>query len=252
MDEKTRRKYAHIATLGSYQAHLAEAIDAIQCAVDTCSRPAVSFSFGKDSLVCMDIALRVDPNILVINIDRGEGGDITEAIKMYVEYTAKCRINFHRVKTPRTIMQIYRDAGGINVVEKAEVTMNLIRGFELANKQFSIDCSIMGLRREESKIRSYLRKYGTFHKTKSGTTPYKCKPVLNWSGKEIWAYIVSNDLPYISYYDRAARFDGYERARYSNWAGSAYKEHGRMQKLRYIAPDLYNILAWEFPEVHEW
>jgi len=235
-----------------YKKRLAEAKNAVQQAVDTCNVPAVSFSFGKDSLVCVDIARQIDPDILVLNIDRGEGGDVREAIDMYDQDVEEHCLNYHRVSTPRSIMQIYREAGGINEVDKMEITSNLIRGFMIANKWFSVDCSIMGLRTEESTGRSHLRKFGTFHKTKSEKIPYKCKPVLNWTGSEIWGYIVSNDLPYISFYDREARFDGYEKARYSNWAGSSFKEWGRFARLKYTMPELYNRFAVEFPEVREW
>lgn len=252
MDERSRKKYLLISKMSRYKKRLAEAKDAIQQAVDTCNMPAVSFSFGKDSLVCVDIARQIDPDILILNIDRGEGGDIQEAVDIYDRYAEGHRLNYHRVKTPRSVMQIYRDAGGINEVEKMEITSNLIRGFTTANKRFEVDCSIMGLRTEESTGRSHLRKYGTFHRTKTGKMPYKCKPVLNWRGEEIWAYIVSNDLPYISFYDREARFDGYEKARYSNWAGSSFKEWGRIARLKYTMPELYNKFAAEFPEVREW
>ena len=71
MDDINKRRFLLHAKTQEYQNDLAEAVLAIQQAVETCNTPAVSFSFGKDSLVCMDIARRINQNILVINIDRG-------------------------------------------------------------------------------------------------------------------------------------------------------------------------------------
>jgi 3'-phosphoadenosine 5'-phosphosulfate sulfotransferase (PAPS reductase)/FAD synthetase len=256
MDEQTKKKYLIIAKSHEHRERINEANQAIMQAIQTCKMPAVSFSFGKDSLVCVDLARKIAPDILILNIDRGEGGDIQEAIDIYSKFAYAHNLNFHRVKTPRSIMQIYREAGGINVVEKKEITVNLMRGFVIANKRFKIDCAIMGLRAEESNGRKQLLKYGTFHEVKQkyrdDKIKYKCKPVLNWRGEDIWAYIISNNLPYLSFYDRAAKFSGYENARYSNWAGSAYKERGRFSILKYTMPELFNRFAVEFPEIREW
>lgn len=248
MDELTKEKFMLIYESGRYRKHLKEAIEAIQTAIENCKNPAVCFSFGKDSLVCLDIAAKIKPDILIINIDRGKGGDIEEAVKMYDEYAKERNLNYHRVKTPKEIFEIYKEAGSIEKLSRKNIRANLLRGIKKAREIYNIDCEIIGLRAEESRGRSYLNRYGTFHYSENEKI-YKCKPVLHWKDDEIWAHIVGNNLPYTSWYDKEAEFDSYEKARYSNWAGLFLINKGRFARLRKNYPKEFQELATAFPEV---
>jgi 3'-phosphoadenosine 5'-phosphosulfate sulfotransferase (PAPS reductase)/FAD synthetase len=250
MDEINKRRFLLIAKTQEYQSNLAEAVLAIQEAIEKCKNPAVNFSFGKDSLVCMDIARQIKPDILIINIDRGFGGDVPDAMDTYKSYFSKNNINFKRVKTPQSIFEIYTEAGSLHKINKERVKRNLILGIKKAIMEYRIDCSIIGLRAQESIGRNKLKSRGNFYYTKSDGV-FHCCPVLNWSSDQIWAYIVSNDLPYLKWYDLEAEFDGYGNSRYSNWAGLYMYETGRIVRLKKTYPELYNIFASEFPEVRE-
>jgi len=248
MEEWQKELYLNISKLPRYHRRLAEAEDAIRRAVETCQVPAVSFSFGKDSLVCLDIARRIKSDILVINIDRGAGGDLQEAVDLYNDYAQQHGLNYHRVRTPREILDIYRETGNISSVSRSVLKANLLSGAKAADEQFGVDCKIMGLRAEESRGRTYLRRFGTFHYSERQGR-YLCKPVLHWRGDEIWAYIVSNQVPYLRWYDLEAPFVGYERARYSNWAGGFNKEEGRFVRLKRNYPEEYRLLVSVAPDV---
>lgn len=249
MDNKERRKYQLVSQTEDFKKRVKEAQKSIRKAIDTCQSLAVSFSFGKDSLVCLDIARKIKSDILIINIDRGEGGDLPSAVEMYRKFAENQNLNYHRVKTPKSVFQIYEEAGSIFDVEKDDMKQNLLSGIRKAIDIFNIDCSIVGLRAEESSGRKYLRKYGTFHYSETEQI-YKCKPILNWTGRQIWAYIMSENLPYLDWYDKMAKFEGgYERARYANWAGLFMKEEGRLSKLAITYPEYFRELAKEFPEI---
>ena len=248
MEEWQKDKYLMIARLPRMERRIKEAEAAIRQAVETSSNPAVSFSFGKDSLVCVDIATKIKPDILIINIDRGKGGDLEEAVEMYDKYAKQQGWNYHRVKTPRELLDIYKEAGSITKVSREKNRANLLKGILAARKQFSIDCEITGLRTEEATGRGYLRRFGTFHFSKAENI-WKCKPVLHWTGEDVWAYIISRNLPYLRWYDLEAPFVGYERARYSNWAGVYMAEQGRFVRLKHNYPEEYALLAKTFPEI---
>lgn len=251
MDIYERERFRLVAKSRGYQRRLKEAEKAIRQAVQQCKNPAVSFSFGKDSLVCLDIARRIKPDILVINIDRGEGGDIQEAVKMYDDFARETKLNYHRVRTPKEIFEVYQEAGSVLNLTHGILRKNLMAGVRIAQKRFNIDCQIIGLRAEESSERMHLLRHGTFHYAKTDKV-YKCKPVLHWKGDEIWAHIISNDLPYVSWYDKEASFCGYEQARYSNWAGLAQKTWGRFARLKKNYPNEFNMLAGMFPEIRRY
>ena len=250
MDDINKRRFLLHAKTQEYQNDLAEAVLAIQQAVETCNTPAVSFSFGKDSLVCMDIARRINQNILVINIDRGYGGDVPDALSTYNDYFTRYNINFKQVKTPMSIFEIYHKAGDLHKINKDRVKRNLMAGIKKAQLEYDIDCSIIGLRTQESNGRAKLKSKGCFYYTKSDGI-FHCCPVLNWTYEHIWAYILSNNLPYLKWYDIESHFDGYENSRYSNWAGLFMYETGRIVRLKKSYPELYNNFAAEFPEVRD-
>ena len=112
IDNETRETYLLRSRLPAFKRRVDQAEQAISQAVETCDNPAVSFSFGKDSLVCADIATRIKSDILIINIDRGRGGDLDEAVEMYDKYAKEQGWNYHRIKAPREIFEIYQEAGG--------------------------------------------------------------------------------------------------------------------------------------------
>lgn len=251
MEEYERERFRLVAKSARYRRRLAEAEGAIRQAVRESKVPAVAFSFGKDSLVCLDIARRIKPDILVINYDRGDGGDLEEAVELYGRYAQENGINYRRVKTPKEILEIYREAGSIERLNRNDLLKNLMAGVRRARKLFGLDCEITGLRSEESWGRGYLNRYGVFHYSATDKI-FKCKPVVHWKGDEIWAYIVSNDLPYLPWYDLEAAFEGYERSRYSNWAGVFQVERGRFARLRKNYPEEFKRLAAMFPEAMHW
>jgi len=248
INKEAQETYLLKSRLPAFKRRVAQAEQAISQAVETCKNPAISFSFGKDSLVCVDIATRIKPDILIINIDRGRGGDLDEAVEIYDTYAREQRWNYHRIKAPREIFEIYQEAGGVNKLKRGVIKKNLVAGFKTAREQLKYDCEITGLRANENNERQYLRKYGTFHYSTAEKT-WKCKPVLYWSGDDIWTYIISRGLPYLRWYDLEARFTGYDKARYSNWAGLIGRTYGRITRLKYNYPREYAQLAKVFPEI---
>ena len=248
IDNETCEKYLLAARLPVFNRRVERALQVVKQAVETCKNPAVSFSFGKDSLVCVDIATQIKPDILIVNIDRGKGGDLEEAVEMYDKYAKQQGWNYHRVKTPREVFEIYKEAGGVTKLKRGVVNKNLLAGAGRAIKQFNIDCQVLGIRTEESKGRRYSAKHGALFVPKASTV-YKCRPILHWTGADVWAYIVSRNLPYLRWYDLEAPFVGYERARYANWAGIYMAEQGRFVRLKYNYPEEYALLAKTFPEI---
>jgi len=190
MEQWQKDQYFMTALLPRFKRRLEEAQNALKQAIKTCRNPAVSFSFGKDSLVCVDIARQIKPDILIINIDRGQGGDLEEAVEMYDNYAQKYKLNYHRVKTPKEIFEIYREAGGLSNIKREILKNNLMAGIKKAINEFDIDCLIFGLRGEESLGRKYSGKYGLFYFSKTEEI-WKCRPVFGWKGEDVWAYIIS-------------------------------------------------------------
>ncbi len=106
----------------------------------------------------------------------------------------------------------------------------------------------LGLRKEESQGRQMsLTIRSPIYQMKSGF--WKCCPLANWTGKDVWAYIISKDLVYPEFYNFTALGDSREWIRSASWVTTDGANKGRLVWLKYYYPQYYRQLLREFPEV---
>jgi predicted phosphoadenosine phosphosulfate sulfurtransferase len=106
---------------------------------------------------------------------------------------------------------------------------------------------MMGLRREESRGRarllagrkSYRRQYDNMR---------VCCPLAEWSGRDIWAYLLTNDLPYLKVY---TYMPNPESAR-SDVFTTRMRRYGVMSQVRHANLSHYNELVLAFREFMAW
>ena len=75
-----------------------------------------------------------------------------------------------------------------------------------------------------------------------------CQPIVEWRYNDVWAYIVSNNIPYCRTYDKMWDMPEADQ-RISYWAGETKRTYGRWAWLKRNYPDLFNKLAAQIPEV---
>ncbi|MFN7135086.1 MAG: phosphoadenosine phosphosulfate reductase family protein, partial [Myxococcales bacterium] len=111
-----------------------------------------------------------------------------------------------------------------------------------------------GMRAEESRRRRYaLGTLGPRYETKSRAS-WTCCPLAWWSGRDVWAYLVTRDLPWLSRYDRVPGEQGRERQR-SDWAWLCSEEvwrRGQGRAMREADPAAWQSLVARYPEVARW
>lgn len=164
--------------------------------------PAVfANSFGAEDMVLVDLIARHQLNIGVFSLDTGRLPAETYTL---MEKTAE--------KYPQLKVQVffpdaaqveaYVNSNGINAfyhsVEMRKECCR-IRKLEplkraLANKK----AWITGLRREQSPTRTDM----ATQEYDAGNGLEKFNPLLEWSEKEVWAYIRANDVPYNELHDK--------------------------------------------------
>ena len=158
----------------------------------------VSFSAGKDSTVCADLANRVCPGIPMLMVDPGGpthwlGAEREKFLKFAHEKGwnlrlfpwDKWRIGWHGEETSSLHVDMFRE---LNDYAKKEGYSTLI----------------MGIREKESKNRKILAKMrGDDYQRKDGMRVLL--PVMRWSSDAIWAYTVSRGLPWLSIYDTTGK-----------------------------------------------
>lgn len=215
--------------------------------LNKCKNPYISVSFGKDSLVCMDIILKIKPDIRVVWVDRGEGGDLPDTYKLIDYYKKERNMNLIHLKTPHSLFELFNMYPIDEIASKRLITKQLKETFNKYTKKSNTDGIIWGLRAEESKgRRHYAMTYGAIRKDKNGVL--WCSPVLYWKSYEIWAYIFTNALKYLNYYDITSENDfDRQNKRYSNWVGDHGISEGRIWVIKRYYPELFQKLIAKFP-----
>lgn len=211
--------------------------------------PYISVSFGKDSIVCLHLTLQCNPNIKVVWVNRGEGGDIEDIQRVIKWYKDNYNINLIELKTGYSILDLYRKSSIEYMEHNLSITKMLKKSFNDFNLVDKTDGIIWGIRAEESFKRTWLVKSkGVINKEKSGIT--KCTPLAYWKSEDIWAYIYHNKLAYLDWYDICSKNDyDREKLRYSNWAGIFAMERGRFLEIKRFYPKLWQKLQLICPEI---
>ena len=222
-----------------------DALRTIRGFLDSVDRPYVSVSWGKDSIVVMDLCYRVRP-IPVIWVDRGRGGDIPATLDVVAHYE-DAGYDIRRIPTPMSIMDLHRRYSIDELERGGHIPKMLKETFRDAERDF--DGSLWGIRAEESPARKKMaRGKGKIFRRRSGLLV--CSPILGWTARDVWAYIHGRGLRYSAAYDMlAAGPMDRERLRQSNVAGIVNIGNGRMSELKRLAPDIYQELAEIRPEI---
>ena len=247
-----REMYRLHAKLPAFKKRVAKTEEIILQALDRIGNPYAAVSFGKDSMVMLHLIIQQKPDIPMVWSDRGEEAELPATYPFIELVKEKYGINLQVIKPEMSMFEIYRRHGLPEIddgVTKSIVTeINLLRTFAKYIKDNGIDGYFQGLRADESHARLMMGAcHGPiFERKKDGLTV--CNPLLWWTGRDVWAYIVANDVPYHPEYDND-KFKSREDIRISNWSGLYMSRKGRMVDLKYYHPDLYQKLISEFPEV---
>jgi len=214
----------------------------------------VSVSFGKDSCVLCHLLISHYPQIPVVFSDRGLWAELPETYPLIDLWRKRWKINYQPVFPAQNMFELYAEIGGIPSVSAAGyrdhsiiTRVNLIDPMEAYMRKHAIAGNFMGRRAEENpKTRGrHLKFRGPLHYNRT-LNHLTCDPLAEWRAVDVWAYIVSRDLPYHPAYDLA---DDRESARLSNWCGVVNVTKGRWAYLRRDYPELFEFFRTRYPEV---
>ena len=222
---------------------------------------AVSVSWGKDSVALLHLAACVRPDIVVLNArypnpaERFADMDrVRDAVLSRPEFA---RVRYVEVHTPGE-WEMYERAGGgfaeaVTPAQRAATSWWKAQ-FEanMGTAQQAAGCNgvILGLRADESHARrmnaitrgdDYVRADGM----------RVVLPLQRWSGADVWAYVASNDLPWLRIYDGATT--GRELARsgfvFATGGAGAIRRHGVWEDWRRVYPQEFAAWMARFPEL---
>lgn len=235
LDEQGKEYFFLYSHLKSHINKVLEAEDILKEFLSRCEKPYLSWSTGKDSTVVLSLLRLIDKehNVPVVHFDLGVELPNTDEYKKNFE-------DITTFKPEKNIIQVMEECG----FEAAEAKkINFINQFTEKN---DFDGHIMGLRYNESSARKNLFKLGPIYNRSDGLLV--CNPIYNWSFEDVFAYLISSDIPIHPHYSIKSnqplehrRVGGYLSGR------NRGKELGRFYWLKEQYPQVFNSLTEKFP-----
>jgi len=171
---------------------------------------AVACSFGKDSVVVLDLVRRVHPEILVEFTNTGV--EYPETIRFKNELVKTWNLNIVEAKSDKWTFWTLVDKYGWPPLRgswfgtgskdiKCCYYLKEAPAFKVF-KERGIELVFTGITAAESRNRMFLeRNCGDYYFAKTQGL-WKCHPIMSWSFDEVWQYIRENEIPYNPFYDR--------------------------------------------------
>jgi 3'-phosphoadenosine 5'-phosphosulfate sulfotransferase (PAPS reductase)/FAD synthetase len=217
---------------------------------------ALSFSGGKDSVAMLDLCIRAGWRGPLFHFwyDETPGENTELALSM----AEKHGLELHLLHVPGA-WDVFREVGHFFVhpetPEEKAATRRMLAGYKKAVNDYAASQGwagqFLGLRKAESRARDItLAKKGSLYQTK-GRAGWTCCPLAGWSARDVWAYIITHELPYLSRYDAA---DDPERERSeTTWlAAESLWRYGMAARLKREKPEEFNRLTARWPEIRRY
>ena len=140
----------------------------------------IAWSTGKDSTCVLHLCRSICPEIPAIHFDLGVELPGTDQYKSGFD-------NITTWKSSKTVLDVIAEQGfGSRRAKKR----HLLKEFEGEAKEYV--GYLTGMRYDESRERSYLRKYGPIYRKRNGLLV--CNPIHNWTYRDSFAYLVANEI----------------------------------------------------------
>lgn len=228
---------AHSRT-APYDRKVEQAHNVVRQWLGLCQAPYASYSAGKDSTVTLAVAR--------------EHGDIP-AIYADDEWTLP-ETEEHLRTVDNLLRFKSRDQHASWLTSWANDPDAWEGGAPAYARAHGYDGAAIGLRMEENRRRRFQagKNREPFFSEKNGV--WQCYPLAAWSWKDVWAYILANDLSYNLAYDRLAELGvGYDHSRVGPFAVELDGPHdplhqGQLAILKQGWPELYERFAEAHPE----
>jgi len=244
--------YRLLARLPGHRRKIERALEFIAATLDSCRKPYVGWSSGKDSTVVLHLCQQLRPDIPALCCQTDI--DLPDNEWFVPEIVRRLRINFTSVRPKVSAWQILRECGGpfgqVNVATSRLDRECFYEPMAEVVRERGYDLTFLGLRAEEAKGRRMnrrLRGLRYFNRTHGIEI---AQPIADWSGRDVMAYLVANDIPINPVYAKTRFRPEPERVREGWWIpGEQQATQGGIVWLRYYYPQLYQRLAVEWPEV---
>ena len=197
----TRNKPELSAEAGAAQKRKAESVKALLSKIEKDFAPAVfACSFGAEDMVLLDLIVRFAPGIKIFTLDTGRLPEETYALmkKVSERYGVKVRGYFPQARAVEEYVQQHGPNAFYESVELRKACCHMRKVEPLKRALEGKKAWVTGMRREQSVTRSDIpeSEFDQDHGL------HKFNPLYDWTGKEVWAYVRANTVPYNALHDK--------------------------------------------------
>lgn len=229
MQEHYKRMFELWSKTEIYKRRLAEAKKVISDFLQKEGKKYIAYSGGKDSTALMHMVLQQDKETMVLHWDYGRYYVPYKYLNQIISNAKLIGAKNLIIKTSKKYEIMKRNA--INVLG-VEYLGKLIP--QLISDGFSV--SFIGLRAEESIKRRFTTK--EFYEYKK---IYNVYPLKNFTYKDVWAYIVSNNIPYLNHYDTYSQIEDISKIRFTTLFDPEFKHFGLENTDKFINWREHNV-----------
>lgn len=249
-----RELYRLHAKLPAYQTKKERALSIIKDALAIPGTWAVSCSGGKDSITMLHLCLEAGWTGPVFHFFYDETP--AENIALVEQVAAKNGLKLHLLKVPGA-WEVFEKVGRFFVHPETEQEKKLVSEMlREYKKQINEHVGsqgwtgqFMGLRRQESRARSIaLGRKGWIYRTNDRET-WTCCPLTHWNVRDVWAYVIEKNLPYLSRYENEPEK---ERSETTWLVAESLWRYGMAAKLKKDRPEEFARLTLRWPEIRQY
>lgn len=161
---------------------------------------AFGSSLGAEDQVITDMIAKIDKTTKIFTLDTGRV--FPETYNTIQESNEKYGINIEVYFPNSEKVERMVNAKGINLfyqsVENRRLCCQVRKIEPLQRAMTNVDVWVTGIRREQSITRLLTE----IVEVDSSTGKIKVNPLVDWTEKDVWAYIRDNDVPYNKLHDR--------------------------------------------------
>jgi phosphoadenosine phosphosulfate reductase len=211
--------------------HRSSPQEILRWAVDTFEdRLTMATAFGAEGCCIIHMLAEIDPGVRIFNLETGY--QFAETLELRERIKDRYGIAVELIKPDLTVPEYEEEHGGPLYTIRPDQCCHDRKIIPLRRAIVGYEAWISAIRRDQ-----------TIHRAQAGMVQWdpkfslvKINPLLNWTKKEVWAFLLKHDVPYNPLHDQGfpsigcwpctRPVDNGEDERSGRWAGSAKKECG--------------------------